>query len=156
MSRLRSTSLALLVLLLGLSGLASCSDSGTDSSKELAPLVGTWRAQALVLSNKANPSQSVDLVEEGAVFTLSILSSGQYSATMQVFGQSLPPEVGRIRVSGSEFTLTPTSYDGAATSGTWKFQGEILVLDGDTEFDFNQDGTRQPATAHFELYRYSP
>ena len=26
-----------------------------------------------------------------------------------------------------------------------------LILDGDTEFDFNLDGTSEPATAHFDL-----
>ena len=28
-----------------------------------------------------------------------------------------------------------------------------LILDGDTEFDFNLDGTSEPATAHFDLRR---
>ncbi len=134
--------------------LASCSGTTTDAGKELAPLVGTWRAQALILTNKANPSQSVDLIQEGVVFTLSILASGQYSATLQAFGQTLP-EVGRFEVSGNQFTLTPTSHDGPPTTGTWRLEGEILVLSGDTEYDFNWDGTAQPATVYFELYRYT-
>ena len=133
----------------------ACSDSGTDAGKELAPLLGTWRAQALAISNKANPSQSFDMIQEGGEFTLSILASGQYIATLRVFEQPAV-EMGRITVSGSSFTITPTSHDGPSTSGTWRFQGDVLVLDGDTEFDFNQDGTRQPASAHFELYRYTP
>jgi hypothetical protein len=156
MSRLRTSVFPCSVLLLLCACLVSCSDPGTGNSKELAPLVGTWRAQALVLTNKVNTSQSLDLVGEGAVFTLSILSSGQYSATMQAFGQSLPPEVGTFRISGNQFTITPTSHDGPPTSGTWRFQGAILILDGDTEYDFNQDGVRELATAHFELARYNP
>lgn len=155
MSPVRTSFYSALSVLLFLTSVASCSDTGTDGSKELAPLVGTWRARALVLTNKANPSQSVDLVQEGAVFTLSILSSGQYAATMEAFGHTAP-EVGTFTVSGSRFTISPTSHSGPPTSGTWKFEGQVLILDGDTEFDFNQDGSREPTSAHFELVRHSP
>jgi hypothetical protein len=155
MSRLSSSPVPFLFLLLCLLFSVSCSDSGTGAGKDLAPLVGTWRAQALVISNKANPSQSFNLIQEGGEFTLSILGSGQYVATLVVFGQPAV-EMGTMRASGNSFTITPTSHDGPPTSGTWRFEGEILILDGDTEFDFNQDGTRQAASAHFELFRYTP
>jgi hypothetical protein len=150
MARLKSTSVLLLFLVIGAFLSVSCSDSSTDSGKELAPLVGTWRAQELVLTNKANPAQSFDLIQEGGEFHLSVLASGQYMATLRVFGQPAV-EMGNISVSGNRFTITPTSHDGAPTTGTWRFQGEVLILDGDTQFDFNQDGTAQLATAHFEL-----
>jgi len=155
MSRLSSSPVPFLFLLFGLFFSVSCSDSGTGAGKDLAPLVGTWRAQALVISNKTNPSQSFNLIQEGGEFTLSILGSGQYVATLVVFGQPAV-ELGTMRVSGNTFTITPTSHDGPPTSGTWRFEGAILILDGDTEFDFNRDGTRQAATAHFELYSYTP
>jgi hypothetical protein len=155
MSRLTSLPLPIILLFCGLFLSMSCSDSGTEAGKELAPLVGTWRAEVLRISNKANPSQTFDLIQEGGEFTLSILASAQYVATLRVFGQPAV-EMGTFRVSGNGFTITPTSHDGPPTSGTWRFQGETLVLDGDTEFDFNQDGTRKPASAHFQLQRFTP
>jgi hypothetical protein len=154
MARQRSHTISLVLLITGVFLAASCSGAGTDAGKELAPLVGTWRAQELVLTNKANPAQSFDLIEEGGEFNLSILASGQYVATLRAFGQPAA-EMGRISVSGNRFTITPTSHDGSPTSGTWRFQGEILVLDGDTQFDFNQDGTAQAATVHFKLFRHA-
>lgn len=154
MTRLRSRTFPLLLLLAGGFLGASCSGGGTDAGKELAPLVGTWRAQELVLTNKANPGQSFDLVQEGGEFNLSILANGQYVATLRVFGQPAA-EMGKISVSGNRFTITPTSHDGPATTGVWRFLGEILVLEGDTQFDFNQDGTAQAATALFKLVRTS-
>jgi hypothetical protein len=130
----------------------ACSDDGTGPGGELAPLVGTWRAETLTLTNQANPEQIVRLIQEGATFTLSILSNKQYQAVLQIFGQS-NPEFGTIKVTGTRVTLTPVTPPGPATTGTWRFQGELLILDGDTEFDFNQDGTNEQAVVHFELRR---
>ena len=132
-------------------GPLGCSDDGTGPDKELEPFVGKWRAQAMVLTNSANPSVSVDLIEQGATFTLSILATGQYSASLAAFGQS-NTEVGTIEVSGSQITISPTSPAGPPLVATFAFQGGLLVLDGASEFDFNQDGTPEAATAHIELY----
>jgi len=139
----------LLILLLASSG---CSGGGTGPGKELEPLVGMWRAQDMVLTNAANPTISVDLVEEGATFTLSILSTGQYSAVLSMLGQS-NTEVGKVKVSGNNITITPTSPSGPPLVATFEFVGEVLVLDGSSEFDFNMDGTPEEALAHIALFR---
>jgi hypothetical protein len=130
---------------------AGCSDDATGPA-ELEPLVGTWRAQVLTLTNQANPETVVRLIEEGATFTLSVLSTGQYQAVLQIFGQS-NPELGNVSVSGNQITLTPVNPPGPTTTGTWRFQGDTLILDGDTEFDFNLDQINEQATVHFELVR---
>ncbi len=145
----------LLLLVLSPLLLGSCSDQGVGPKAGLAPLVGLWSADAIVLTNEANPSMVVDLIEEGADFTLSILGNGTYQAVMKAFGQpSGPPQSGKISVSGNELTLTPTgSYAGAATSGTWAIEGGTLIIEGETEFDFNMDGTREAAQAHMEFHK---
>ncbi len=139
------------LFLLVLSAIA-CSGDASGPGGELAPLVGGWRAEALVLTNTANSSMSLDLVEEGAVFTLSILGNGQYSASLTAFGQA-NVEVGTISVRGNQITITPTTPRGPATVGTWSIEGDLLVVDGDTEFDFNQDGATEAATVHLALRR---
>lgn len=138
-----------LLLLVALS-LSGCSDDGSAPKKELAPFVGKWRASVMILTNTANPSVSVDLVQEGATFTLSVLSTGEYSAALTAFGQT-NTEVGTIKVSGSRVTITPTSPPGPSLVAEFEFFGNTLVLDGDTFFDFNLDGTPEPAQAHIEL-----
>ena len=137
-------------LLLSTSGLVGCSDSGTEPVKALEPLVGTWRAQELILTNSANPDVSVDLIQEGATFTLAILSTGQYSASLAAFGAATT-EVGEVTVSGSQVTIKPTSPEGPPLVATFSFQGTTLVLDGTSEYDFNQDGITEAAQAHIEL-----
>ncbi len=130
--------------------LTGCSDDGTGVDKALEPLVGKWRAETLLLTNAANPSVSVDLVAEGATFTLSILGNGQYTASLAAFGQS-NTEIGQVKVSGNEVTITPTSPPGPALVGTFEFQGETLILDGASEYDFNRDGTTESALVHMVL-----
>ena len=130
--------------------LSGCSDDGTGPKEALAPLVGVWTAESLVLTNQQNPGISVDLIATGATFTLSILSTGQYSASLSAFGQA-NTEVGTVTVSGDQITITPTTPPGPAISGAFYFQGETLVLDGESEFDFNQDGILEAALVHLEL-----
>ena len=151
MAFLETTTCCLALLLLLLSG-AACSGDASGPGDELAPLVGGWRADALVLTNKANSSISLDLVEEGAAFTLSILGNGQYSASLTAFGQA-NVEVGTISVKGTQITITPTTPQGPPTVGTWRIEGDILTVEGDTEFDFNQDGTTEAATVRMALRR---
>lgn len=129
---------------------AGCSDSGTGPKAELEPLVGTWRAQVLLLTNSANPGVSIDLIQEGATFTLSILSTGQYSASLAAFGAA-NTEVGEVTVSGDRVTITPTSPPGPSLVATYSFEGQTLVLDGTSEYDFNRDGILEAAQAHIEF-----
>ena len=130
--------------------LLACSGDGTGPGKELDPLVGAWRAKVLLMTNKANPTIQVDLVQQGATFTLSILSTGQYSASLSAFGVS-NTEVGNVTVAGNHVTIAPTSPEGPSLVATWSFQGSTLILDGDSEFDFNQDGIPEASIAHIEL-----
>lgn len=147
--RSASPCLAVNVLLLTLF-LTGCSDDSTGVDKELAPLVGEWRATALVLTSAANPDLNVDLIDMGATFTLSVLGNGQYTAYLSAFQQS-NTEIGRIEVSGSQVTISPTTPPGPSIVGTFEFQGSVLVLDGETEYDFNQDGISESALVHMEL-----
>lgn len=140
-----------LVVLLVLGGSSACSDDDVGIAKGLAPLVGVWRADTLVLTNEANPSVVVDLIEEGAEFTLSILGDGRYQAVLKAFGQE-NLESGNISVSGDEFVLSPAPSSAVATTGTWAVNNGVLTLDGVTEFDFNQDGSREAALVHIEFH----
>lgn len=126
-----------------------CSDDGTGPG-ELKPLVGVWDALELVMTSQTNPDISVDLIEEGAAFTLSILSNGQYTATLTIFEQGTS-EMGNVQISGNTVTITPTQPEGPALEATWSFQGERLVLDGESEFDFNLDGTTEASFVHIVL-----
>jgi hypothetical protein len=118
--------------------------------------VGAWNARVVLLTNKANPSQSVDIIEEGATFTISILATGTYTASLSIFGSAGQAQIGTVSVSGNQVTIAPTNSSEPPTTGTWAIQGGVLIIDGDTEFDFNLDGTREDSTVHMEFVELNP
>jgi hypothetical protein len=139
------------VLLLVAAVATACSKESTAPDPAVAPFVGDWAADTLILTSEADPQTSLDLVALGATFTLNVQPSGQYTAILIYSGQS-KTEFGKLEVSGQTLTLHPTSSD-PPTAGTYSFNGDHLIVDGETEFDFNLDGTMDPARVHFDLVK---
>jgi hypothetical protein len=135
---------------LAFSLVASCSDTGTEPKKELAPLVGVWDAQVLSVPNPDDPSQTIDLVQEGASYALSVLSTGQYTAVFDLIVLQ-GHEAGTIEISGDGITMTPTIPPGSVMSGDWMFQGDTLIVDAFRELDYDGDGEEELVFLHFEL-----
>lgn len=136
--------------------LSSCGGSSDPvvADPAVAPFVGDWNATALVVTSVANPDVHPDLIALGATFSINVQPSGQYTAILIYAGQP-NTQIGQVSVSGSRITLHPEVPPGEpdATS-TYSFpDADHLVLDGETEFDFNLDGTPEPALAHIELAR---
>jgi hypothetical protein len=139
-----------LVLLLGVLLTLTCSDSSTQPIKELAPFVGVWTARSLTVSNPDQPGQRIDIVEQGASYKLSILSTGQYTSVYDLIivrGH----EAGKVEVDGNRVTLLPTSPPGSSTSGTWMFQGDVLLVQAVRLVDFDDDGVEEAIDLHFEF-----
>lgn len=118
----------------------------------LAPFVGDWSALTMVVTSAANPDISPDLIEEGATFSLNVQASGQYTANL-IFLQQVSTEIGFISVSGSTVTLKRDFPTRSTSTATYEFRGNLLILDGPTEFDFNLDGEPEEALGHIELQR---
>lgn len=132
--------------------LAACGgDDPVASDPRVSALVGDWEATSLVLTNTLNPALSADLIEMGATFDLNVQPSGQYTAILVFQGQA-QTEIGKVSVDGDRLTLEPTVPAAQpSTTGTYSIQGSVLTLDGATAFDFNSDGTAEPATVHMEF-----
>lgn len=132
----------------------SCSKSamvGPDPA--LAALVGNWQATSFVLTEVSDTTVQLDLIQLGATFSLNVQPSGQYTAILVYNGQP-DTEIGQLSVSGDSITLHPTTpASSSATTGTYQANGSQLTINGDTEFDFNLDGTPDPATADIELVK---
>ena len=104
----------------------------------------------MVLTNKANPDVAPDLIQEGAQFDLNVQPSGQYTAIL-TYLQQASTEIGFISVSGSTVILERNFPSAQTSTAVYRFSGGQLILDGDSEFDFNLDGTAEPAEAHIVL-----
>ena len=158
MARLPSTALRTpartIAVGLLLAVLSACgSDDGATDPGPLAELAGTWEATSMVVTSQDDPETGGDITQPpyGATFVLEIRADGRYTATLTVFDQT-DREDGELGVSGSTITFDP---DGVAPprDGTWSLEGGILVIDGETSFDFNNNGTPESADLHLELVR---
>lgn len=149
---LRAMSLTLL-LVLGACGGSSPSDVATPDPA-VEPFVGDWDANEFVVTSIANDSIDFDLIDATGVFTLNVQPSGAYTATLFIPDEmeQAAVEIGTMSVIGEAVRLNPNQGDGATSA--YEFNGpDLLILDGPTEFDFNFDGTFEPATLHVVLER---
>jgi hypothetical protein len=128
-------------------GAAACGEDPIAVDPAVARFVGTWDAVAFTVTGDTIVANLLDLGD----FWISVEPSGQYTATLEWLGGFA--ELGTLTVQGpSALTLDPTT--GPPAPSTYVFETpDSLVLDGATEFDFNLDGTDEPAQAHIELLR---
>lgn len=134
---------------------AACGgDQGPDVDPKVEPFVGTWDADSLVIRSIADTTKFVNILDFGSFF-ITVEPSGQYTATIIVYGNA-SPEIGQLGVLNSTtLTLTPTFPTGRpVATASYEFDGpDHLILDGATEFDINNDGIDESGEAHFELTR---
>ncbi len=134
-------------LLLPLLFLSGCGETATGPVRELAPLVGVWEAQSLVVPDPEGPG-SIDLIQDGASYVLSILATGQYSAVFDLLVVR-GFEAGKATVHGNEILLVSTTPAEATTSGTWSLDAGTLTVDVIRELDIDGDG--EPEVVPFGL-----
>ena len=148
--RIRSMIRLCLGLSVVLVPLVNCSDSGAGVVRDLDPLVGVWNADVMVVPNPENPSENLDLIEEGASYALSIIATGQFTAVFDfILLQGF--ESGSVEVSGNQISLVPTSPPGSAMSGTWSLQEDALIVDAIRSIDLDGDGTPEVIPFHLEF-----
>jgi hypothetical protein len=139
--RLRSYALPGLALI----GALACGGGPTEPLLNPSFMVGEWLADSLVMTSSTNPETVLDLAAAGAVFTLSVQPSGRYTAILTGFGQSSSEAV-KLTVDGDQVVLMPESPPAPESRAVWERLGESVVLVGDSDFDFNGDGTNEAAS----------
>lgn len=141
--------LVIAILMLGACG----GDNGVEVDPAVAPFVGTWDATVYDIWAESDPLNVIDVLTAFGPFTITVEPSGNYQAILA----SVPPQVqfGRLTVVGTTIRLDVTSPPNQpAATGSYSFTSpDYLMLDGETDIDFNNDGTRDPAGSHIELQR---
>lgn len=151
-SSLRGMGVALLLVVGACDGSSPADVATPDPSVE--PFVGDWSATEFVVTSLANDAITFDLIAATGVFSLNVQPSGAYTATLFIPDEMAQAAVenGTISVIGDAVRLDPNQ--GASATSAYAFNGpDLLILDGPTEFDFNFDGTFEPATLHVVLQR---
>lgn len=104
----------------------------------------------MVVTSLADPDVSPDITEFGATFTLSVQPSGRYLAILEGFGQA-SSESGTLTIDGEWVVFMRELPSPDESRARWERIGSSVILEGDTEFDFNLDGTAEPATLRTTL-----
>jgi hypothetical protein len=131
--------------------LLGCSDGTVTANASVADLVGDWTATRFQVTNKSNPTQSPELIHDlGAQFTLDVQPSGQYTAILAYQGTPIT-ELGTLTIDQGDLVFEVTYPASDTNRSRLTLAGRHMTLDGDTEFDFNNDGKPDAATAHIEL-----
>jgi hypothetical protein len=88
---------------------AGCSDSTAPEDVTLADLVGTWNATRATFDEVAGDG-TFDLIPDipGVTVTLTIASSGAYTVTVSMPGESPEMETGTATVANGVITVTPS------------------------------------------------
>ncbi len=150
--------LAALLALLAATGCGGSDDGGSPTTPppppptgDLTPVVGAWVADTILVSPKANPAVSREIVgADGVTFEFTVRSSGSYQATLRAFGDQ-SEEVGTVRVVGNVIHFSATSPFPGSSQGTFSRSGAQLILLGDLRLDFNQDGVIDDLDTRFVL-----
>jgi hypothetical protein len=123
---------------------AACSDDSTGITVE--DLVGTWEATEIVFTSTADPSESVDAVDFGVSLTVTITSDGTVTSVFDDGQGGTDTDSGTLSVDGSTLTIGSDSFEAERS-------GDVLTLTGAVEFDFDEDGSDDPATVVVRLER---
>lgn len=151
-------------LLLAISLLFSC-DSGDDEDEfslvgtntSVAELSGNWNATTGSFGRAAEgPVVETDVVADGGTVTLNIQNSGRFTLTVTVQGE--PPETTTGRMAFDEDLLVVFFDDDPEE---WEYfsithnEPNLTISggNGSAEFDFDGDGTDEPADVHFVFVR---
>lgn len=115
--------------------------------------VRLWGGVEFVYSSSSAAQPDVDLIGHlGGNFGIELISGGTFSSELSLPGQAPEITTGTFRVSGDRLTLSPNGLPEQEFRFT--FDRIFLTLrDASAAYDFDGDGTAEPATLTILLDR---
>lgn len=136
--------------------IVSCSSNSTDpveqdNNPNNWALVGTWVGTGFEFVSQADTSVKADLTTYGVAYSIIINHDSTYSSTTAFLGQNMV-ETGNVIVTATEITISPVNGVSHSGNYTQTATGFDIVIT-DEGFDFDQDGTDEPAFLYIELVK---
>ena len=160
---MNSSKLLYLLSLITILGLASCGDDDEEDGFSLvgtnfsiSDITGTWNATQAIFGTTSGAAISVDVVAQGGTVVLQISSNGNFQVTVTENGAAPETSSGRM---GFDEDLLVISFDDSPDDYEFfgsTFNDPILTISGGNglvEFDFDNDGSDEPADIDFILER---
>ena len=151
-----------IIKFLGLTLLLIClqaceEDEGNDltgSVISISDIQGSWNATRAEFDIAGTgTSMAIDIVAAGGTVTLVIQSNGRFTLTITQTGQT--PEISTGQMSFDEDLLVVEFDDSPGESEFFGIQSTAttLSINGQTEFDLDDDGTDDPARVELDFVR---
>jgi hypothetical protein len=137
--------LPLLTLFILLSGCGGDSPTDTDGLT-LDDLVGSWIATSDLHTNKANSSETFDVVAEGGEVRITMLPGGN-TRTWVELGTFMDEWDSAVTLSGNTLTVDPV--EAGRPTRVWEtalVSGVLTLTSDDGEFDFTLTGATPVST----------
>lgn len=127
------------------------SDTGTARPVEdgvtVDDLVGSWSASSHTFTNKADATQSIDIITIGGETRSTVLAGGR-ARTWVELGDFSDEWDAQLSISGNTITSTPVEASRDGRVSTFVLSGNVLTTtNGNSTFDFTLSGEPEvPAT----------
>jgi hypothetical protein len=141
--------------LCGIAVLQSGCITSTDI-EAIDELAGFWVASNAIYSELADPTNRFDLIADGFDVTMQIEENGEW--VLILLGQGFAGvQAGSMAVDGKLLLITTQGPDSAVTEAGRVYvegdQAAIQILGEDQEWDFDGDGTAEPAKLNLIMDR---
>ncbi len=119
---------------------------------EPSDIAGTWNALTYGFINKADLDDTVELISMGASLTVTFTSEGNFTWDFRDVDGAVEARSGTFTVDGAIITLLETGQDPDPFLAV-REDDSMTLRTGNREFDFDEDGTDDPAELHTFLVR---
>lgn len=138
--------------------LISCEEDGeevlTGSEVSISDIQGTWNATSAIFDIVGEgESQRVDVVEIGGTVVLVIQSNGRFTLTVSELGESPDVVTGQMSFNSETLVVEYDDSPGETELFGIQFTTNTLAIQGQALFDFDDDGTEEPAQIDFDFVR---
>jgi hypothetical protein len=123
------------------------------SGTTVGDLEGTWVADEYRLIRQPALADTVDFIAAGGSLTVNLDAVGQYTASAAEAGEPPIIETGVALVEGDNLVLIADAAAEEPTEFTLQLSGDILSLEGQRRYDFDDDGVDEDAIVEIVLGR---
>lgn len=123
---------------------------------DMRDFVGTWIATSIEFTNKADPSETVDPIQQGGTATLTISANNSQNGTF-TFVTNFPGKPTKTTMGSLHFedgfliVVDDEVPDDPLRFLFTKSDDRLTLQEEDSEFDFDNDGIVEPATAFYDF-----
>ncbi len=126
---------------------------GNPASVEPGAIAGTWNGLQYAFVNKADPTEGVELVSQGATLTVTFTSGGDFTWDFRDVDGAVEARSGTFSVDGEFLTFSESGQGSPDPFLAVREDHNMTLRTGNREFDFDEDGTDDPAELRIFLTR---